>query len=95
MPVVPGTDDALENADQAKAFAAVAGYPVILKARSGGGGRGMRVVRSGACLQSGWWGGGWCGCVGMWYVSGDCGGGGGDSLCTAGADGAARKPVLD
>ncbi|PSC70059.1 pyruvate carboxylase [Micractinium conductrix] len=46
VPVVPGTDDALENADQAKAFAAVAGYPVILKARSGGGGRGMRVVRS-------------------------------------------------
>lgn len=51
MPVVPGTDSALESADEAKAFAASAGYPVILKARSGGGGRGMRVVRSGGCGQ--------------------------------------------
>lgn len=46
VPVVPGTDEALENAAEALAFAEVAGYPVILKARSGGGGRGMRVVRS-------------------------------------------------
>ena len=56
MPVVPGTNDALESAEQAKAFAREAGYPVILKARSGGGGRGMRVVHSG-----GWWG--WAGLV--------------------------------
>ena len=48
MPVVPGTDDALASAEEAKVFAAAAGYPVILKARSGGGGRGMRVVRAGA-----------------------------------------------
>lgn len=47
MPVVPGTDSALESVEEAKTFAASAGYPVILKARSGGGGRGMRVVRSG------------------------------------------------
>ncbi|PRW20525.1 pyruvate carboxylase isoform A [Chlorella sorokiniana] len=46
VPVVPGTNDALESAEQAKAFAREAGYPVILKARSGGGGRGMRVVHS-------------------------------------------------
>ncbi|KAL4422522.1 hypothetical protein ABPG75_008719 [Micractinium tetrahymenae] len=46
VPVVPGTDSALESAEEARAFAASAGYPVILKARSGGGGRGMRVVRS-------------------------------------------------
>eukprot|EP00887_Chlorella_sp_A99_P003326 scaffold26.g3326.t1 len=44
--VVPGTDSALESAEEAKAFAAEAGYPVMIKARSGGGGRGMRVVRS-------------------------------------------------
>ena len=57
MPVVPGTNDALESAEQAKAFAAEAGYPVILKARSGGGGRGMRVVYSGAGRRGrrGWW----------------------------------------
>jgi hypothetical protein len=47
VPVVPGTDDALESPAAAEVFAAEAGYPVILKARSGGGGRGMRVVRSG------------------------------------------------
>lgn len=46
VPVVPGTADALTNAAEAKAFAADAGYPVMIKARSGGGGRGMRVVRA-------------------------------------------------
>jgi hypothetical protein len=45
VPVVPGTDDAVSTSVQAKAFAAQAGYPVMIKARSGGGGRGMRVVR--------------------------------------------------
>jgi biotin carboxylase len=52
VPVVPGTDHALESAEEAVAFAEKAGYPVILKARSGGGGRGMRVVRSGARCSS-------------------------------------------
>ena len=46
VPVVPGTDDALASASEAADFAASAGYPVILKAAMGGGGRGMRVVRS-------------------------------------------------
>ena len=46
VPVVPGTDDALASAAEAADFAASAGYPVILKAAMGGGGRGMRVVRS-------------------------------------------------
>lgn len=46
VPVVPGTADALTSAAEAKAFAAEAGYPVMIKARSGGGGRGMRVVRA-------------------------------------------------
>lgn len=46
VPVVPGTTDALTSAAEAKVFAQEAGYPVMIKARSGGGGRGMRVVRS-------------------------------------------------
>lgn len=48
MPVVPGTDEALTDVEQAHAFSVEAGFPVILKAAMGGGGRGMRVVRSGA-----------------------------------------------
>jgi len=45
VPTVPGTNKALENAELALEFAKSAGYPVILKAAMGGGGRGMRVVR--------------------------------------------------
>lgn len=47
VPIVPGTNHALENAEEALKFAEEAGYPVILKASMGGGGRGMRVVRNG------------------------------------------------
>jgi pyruvate carboxylase len=45
VPVVPGTNESLSSADEARAFAEEAGYPVILKAAMGGGGRGMRIVR--------------------------------------------------
>lgn len=45
--IVPGTNHALNSVEEAKAFAQEAGYPVILKASMGGGGRGMRVVRDG------------------------------------------------
>jgi pyruvate carboxylase len=45
VPVVPGTNEPLSSADEARAFAESAGYPVILKAAMGGGGRGMRIVR--------------------------------------------------
>lgn len=45
IPVVPGTDGTVEY-EAARAFADDIGYPVMLKATSGGGGRGMRVVRS-------------------------------------------------
>jgi acetyl-CoA carboxylase biotin carboxylase subunit len=45
VPVVPGSG-ALASLDEARAFAAEIGYPVILKASAGGGGRGMRIVRS-------------------------------------------------
>lgn len=46
VPVVPGTNEALTTADAAHAFAKKSGYPIILKAAMGGGGRGMRVVRA-------------------------------------------------
>lgn len=44
VPVLGGTDAALRDVDQALAVAETLGYPVILKASKGGGGRGMRVV---------------------------------------------------
>jgi acetyl-CoA carboxylase biotin carboxylase subunit len=44
VPVVPGVDGLLENVDHAKRSAKEVGYPVILKATAGGGGKGMRVV---------------------------------------------------
>src|SRR6201986_3145100 len=44
VPVVPGGEGLLESVDEAKKLAKVVGYPVILKATAGGGGKGMRVV---------------------------------------------------
>lgn len=46
FPVIPGTDGIIQDIDQATAFAESAGYPVIVKATAGGGGRGMRIVHS-------------------------------------------------
>jgi acetyl-CoA carboxylase biotin carboxylase subunit len=46
VPVVPGTTEALRDAAEAAAVAEKFGYPVLLKAAAGGGGKGMRVVRS-------------------------------------------------
>ena len=45
VPVVPGTTEALRDAAEALAIADRFGYPVLLKAAAGGGGKGMRVVR--------------------------------------------------
>ncbi|MCX4744164.1 acetyl-CoA carboxylase biotin carboxylase subunit [Kitasatospora sp. NBC_01287] len=45
LPVLPGSTDALTSAAEAKQLAQQVGYPVILKAVAGGGGRGMAVVR--------------------------------------------------
>ncbi len=45
LPVTPGGMGKLESAEQALKIAEEIGYPVILKAASGGGGRGMRIVR--------------------------------------------------
>jgi acetyl-CoA carboxylase biotin carboxylase subunit len=44
VPVIEGSEGALESVDEAKVLAKEIGYPVIVKASSGGGGRGMRVV---------------------------------------------------
>jgi acetyl-CoA carboxylase, biotin carboxylase subunit len=44
VPVVPGGEGLLENVDHAKSVANEIGYPVILKATAGGGGKGMRIV---------------------------------------------------
>jgi acetyl-CoA carboxylase, biotin carboxylase subunit len=46
VPVVPGVEGLLENVEHAKSAAKEVGYPVILKATAGGGGKGMRVVWS-------------------------------------------------
>jgi acetyl-CoA carboxylase biotin carboxylase subunit len=46
LPLVPGSDGAITDVEEAKALAAAIGYPVLIKAASGGGGRGMKVVPS-------------------------------------------------
>jgi acetyl-CoA carboxylase biotin carboxylase subunit len=46
VPVLPGSQEPLESADEARQLAERIGFPIILKAAAGGGGRGMRIVRS-------------------------------------------------
>lgn len=46
VPVVPGTKEPVYEAKKAQAIAAEMGYPVMIKASSGGGGKGMRIVKS-------------------------------------------------
>jgi len=52
VPVVPGTTDPVESVDEVRAFGEAHGFPVAIKADGGGGGRGMRVVRSNDDVQS-------------------------------------------
>ena len=47
VPVVPGSDDAVSSAAEAAVIAEEIGYPVLIKAAAGGGGRGMKVVTRG------------------------------------------------
>ena len=46
VPILPGSPDPIESPAEAKAIAREIGFPVIIKAAAGGGGRGMRIVRS-------------------------------------------------
>ncbi|MDQ3221761.1 MAG: acetyl-CoA carboxylase biotin carboxylase subunit [Acidobacteriota bacterium] len=46
VPILPGSPDPIESADEAVRLAKEIGFPIIIKAAAGGGGRGMRIVRS-------------------------------------------------
>jgi acetyl-CoA carboxylase biotin carboxylase subunit len=46
VPILPGSDGVLATVEEAQKCASTVGYPVILKAKAGGGGRGMRIVRT-------------------------------------------------
>ena len=48
VPTLPGSEDAVGDADEAVAEAERIGYPVLLKASAGGGGKGMRIARDAA-----------------------------------------------
>src|SRR5262249_5835267 len=52
IPVVPGSAGGVPDASRAREAAACIGHPVLIKATAGGGGRGMRVVREDAALES-------------------------------------------
>jgi pyruvate carboxylase len=51
VPVVPGTEGAVDKFEDVKKFTDEYGFPIIIKAAYGGGGRGMRVVREQASLE--------------------------------------------
>ncbi|TWO28039.1 acetyl-CoA carboxylase biotin carboxylase subunit [Campylobacter lanienae] len=55
IPVVPGSDGAIKDIEAAKKLAVQIGYPVIIKAAAGGGGRGMRVVEKEEDLEKSFW----------------------------------------
>ena len=52
VPVIPGSDDVLNDTGEARNLAEKVGYPVMIKASAGGGGRGMRLVKSQDELES-------------------------------------------
>ena len=52
VPTVPGSDGCVETVEEARAFADQVGYPVLIKATAGGGGKGMREVHDPADLES-------------------------------------------
>jgi acetyl/propionyl-CoA carboxylase alpha subunit len=54
VPLVPGSDGALADLETARAVAETVGYPVLIKAAAGGGGRGMKVAHSADELEEAW-----------------------------------------
>jgi acetyl-CoA carboxylase biotin carboxylase subunit len=51
VPILPGSDGVIASAEEAREWASQIGYPVIVKASAGGGGRGMRVIRNESELE--------------------------------------------
>ncbi|MDX5442352.1 MAG: acetyl-CoA carboxylase biotin carboxylase subunit [Hymenobacteraceae bacterium] len=54
VPTIPGSEGLLKNAEEGKKLAKKIGYPVIIKATAGGGGRGMRIIREEAAFDKFW-----------------------------------------
>ncbi|CAI9120873.1 acetyl-CoA carboxylase biotin carboxylase subunit [Brytella acorum] len=54
VPLVPGSDGALKSVDEARVVADKVGYPVLIKAAAGGGGRGMKVAQTADDLEEAW-----------------------------------------
>ncbi len=51
VPMVPGTEDPIQNVEEAREIAERIGYPILIKASAGGGGKGMRVVENAGELE--------------------------------------------
>jgi len=54
VPTIPGSDGLIDTVDEAKKIALEIGYPVIIKATAGGGGRGMRIIWEESLLENLW-----------------------------------------
>jgi acetyl-CoA carboxylase biotin carboxylase subunit len=54
VPVIPGSDGVVETLEQAREIANEIGYPIMLKAAAGGGGKGMRMVKNDEELENAW-----------------------------------------
>ncbi|NJL14076.1 MAG: acetyl-CoA carboxylase biotin carboxylase subunit [Microscillaceae bacterium] len=54
VPIIPGSEGLLRSLDEGKAIAQMVGYPVIIKATAGGGGRGMRVIAEESAFEAAW-----------------------------------------
>ncbi len=54
VPTIPGSDGLLESLEQAQSLAEEMGFPVIIKATAGGGGRGMRIIWKVEDLENAW-----------------------------------------
>jgi acetyl-CoA carboxylase biotin carboxylase subunit len=54
VPVIPGSEGLLESVEEGKTLAKEIGYPVIVKATAGGGGRGMRIIKNESEFQKAW-----------------------------------------
>jgi acetyl-CoA carboxylase biotin carboxylase subunit len=54
VPVIPGSEGLLDSVEQGKELAKGIGYPVIVKATAGGGGRGMRIIKDESEFQKAW-----------------------------------------